>query len=81
MNTNTILRPSVQLVATVRDELRDRREARTQRRTLERELATYGTTAEINDLLGSMHGDDTAIQEIREVVLRNQLRHGLHRAS
>ena len=39
MNTRNILRPSVQLVATVRDELRERRQERAARRTLERELA------------------------------------------
>ena len=82
MNTNSILRPSAQLVATVRDELRDRRQARAERRGLERELATYNTPAEVNDLLGSLHGqDDLKVEEIRTIVLRNQLRHGLHRAS
>lgn len=82
MNTNNILRPSVQLVATVRDELRERRQARTARRSLEREIASYRTTAEVNDLLGSLQAsDDDAAQEIREIVLRNQLRHSLHRAS
>jgi len=81
MDKNSILRPAAHL-ATVRDELRERRAARATRRTLQRELAAYTTTSEINDLLGSLHGqDDDAVQEIREVVLRNQLRHGLHRAS
>ncbi|MGY2874077.1 hypothetical protein ACVW00_001267 [Marmoricola sp. URHA0025 HA25] len=82
MNKISLLRPSTQLVATVRDELRDRRQVRATRRTLERELATYTTASDVNDLLGSLRGqDDAAIQQIREVVLRNQLRHGLHRAS
>ena len=82
MNTNNILRPSVQLVATVRDELRERRQTRAARRSLEREIATYRTTAEVNDLLVSLQSsDDAAAQEIREIVLRNQLRHSLHRAS
>lgn len=81
MNTSTIRRPAT-LMATVRDDLRERREARAARRSLERELATYTTTADIADLLGSLHGqDDDAVEEIRDVVLRNQLRHGLHRAS
>lgn len=82
MNTNSLLRPSVQLVATVRDELRDRRQARAARRTLERELASYSTPAQVNDLLGSLHGqDDAAAQVVRDIVLRNELRHGLNRAS
>ncbi|MBW8750300.1 MAG: hypothetical protein JF565_02610 [Propionibacteriales bacterium] len=82
MNTNTALRPSLRLVTTVRDELRDRRLARASRRTLERELASYDTPAQVSDLLGSLTGDDDArVQEIRDIVLRNELRHGLHRAS
>jgi hypothetical protein len=77
-----ILRPSVRLVATVRDELRDRRQARTARRSLERELASYTTEADVNDLLGAVQTEDTTdADHIREIVLRNQLRHGLHRAS
>ena len=82
MNTTSLLRPSTQLVATVRDELRERRQARTARRTLERELAAYRSPAEINDLLGSLQGqDDAAAEEVRDIVLRNQLRQSLHRAS
>jgi hypothetical protein len=69
-------------ISTFRDELRDRRIVRANRRALERELATYDTTAHINDLLGSLQGqDDAAAQQIREIVVRNGLRHGLHRAS
>jgi len=82
MNNISLLRPSAQLVATVRDELRDRRQARASRRTLERELATYDNPHDVNDLLGSMRGqDDAAVQEIRDIVMRNQMRQGLHRAS
>jgi hypothetical protein len=82
MNTNPFLRPPAQLVASVRDELRERREARAGRRNLEREPATYTTPAEVNDLLGSLRGqDDRAVEDIRDAVLRNMLRHGLHRAS
>lgn len=82
MNTNSILRPSSRLVTTVRDELRDRRQARAARRTLERELASYTTAAEINDLLGLLSRQDNAdADELREVLLRQQLRHSLHRAS
>lgn len=82
MNTSTFLRPSTRLVATVRDELRERRQERAARRTLERELATYTTPAEVNDLLTLINGVDSADADaMREVLVRQQLRHGLHRAS
>jgi hypothetical protein len=82
MNKISILRPSTHLVASVRGELRDRRSARVNRRSLQRQLSAYTTTSDVNDLLGSIRGqDDRAAQEIREIVLRNQMRHGLHRAS
>jgi hypothetical protein len=80
MNTNTFFGPSARLVATVRDDLRERREARASRRELERELASYQTTAEVNDLLSALRTQDNAdADELREVLLRQQLRHGLHR--
>jgi len=64
------------------DELRERRDARVARRTLERELATYTAPNEVDDLLGVLRDrDDAAAEEIRTIVLRNQLRHSLHRAS
>ena len=81
MTTYSIPRPA-RLAATVRDELRERRQARASRRTLERELASYDTPAQVNDLLGTLVGhEDAQAQEIRDIVLRNELRHGLHRAS
>jgi hypothetical protein len=82
MNKNSLLRPSLRLVATARDERRDRREARMSRRALERELSAYSTPADINDLLGTMSGQDGAdADNIREILVRNQLRQSLHRAS
>ena len=82
MNTNSILRPSTRLVATVRDELRERRQERAARRTLERELATYTSPSEVNDLLALMSDvDNPEADAMRDVLLRQQLRHGLHRAS
>lgn len=69
-------------ISNLRDELRGRRQARAQRRTLERELATYNTEADVHDLLGSLQGqDDDATEAIRDIIMRNHLRHGLHRAS
>lgn len=82
MNTNTFLRPSTRLVATVRDELRERRQERAARRSLERELASYTSPSEVNDLLTLMSDvDSTEADAMREVLLRQQMRHGLHRAS
>lgn len=82
MNTNTFLRPSSRLVATVRDELRERRQERAARRSLERELASYTSPSEVNDLLALMSDvDSTEADAMREVLLRQQMRHGLHRAS
>jgi hypothetical protein len=82
MNTNTFLRPSTRLVATVRDELRERRQERAARRSLERELASYTSASEVNDLLTLMSDvDSTEADAMREVLLRQQMRHGLHRAS
>ena len=72
INDNAILRPSVRLLTTVRDELRERRIARANRRHLGRELATFNTPAQINDLLGSMRGQDgEAFEEIRTIVLHS----------
>jgi hypothetical protein len=82
MNTKSLLRPSAQLVATMRDELRERRQERAARRSLEHELASYTTEADVNDLLGALSNQDGAeADKVREVLLRNHLRHGLHRAS
>jgi hypothetical protein len=69
-------------VATVRDELRERRQERAARRTLERELATYTSPSDVNDLLALLSDQDSPdADHVREIVLRNQLRHSLHRAS
>ena len=67
---------SRQLLSTVRDELRDRRQARAEHRTLERELATYTTPSEVDDLIGSMRGqDDAEVDRIRAIVTRNLQHH------
>lgn len=65
-----------ELLAAVRDELRERRQARAEERALERELATYATAAEVDDLLGSMRGqDDADVDRIRGIVIRNLQHH------
>lgn len=61
-----------QLWTTVNDDLRERRQARAARRTLERELATYTTPAEVEDLLMAMRGsDDAQTEAIRGLLIRN----------
>lgn len=82
MHHRAILRPSVRLVATVRDELHNRRIARANRRSLERELATFDTPAQISDLLGSMRGQDEAAAEtVRSIVLHSSARQNLNRVA
>jgi hypothetical protein len=63
------------LLAGVRDELRDRRQARANRRALERELASYSSRSDVDDLL-AMIGDQTDpdAELIREILNRNQAR-------
>ena len=81
MNTTTpfstvATRPR-QLLAEVRDELREVRQARRARRSLQRELAAYSTRAEVDDLLAALDGDDSVeAQEIRHILAVNlQRRH------
>lgn len=62
-----------QLLAEARDDLRRRRAARAARRTLERELATYITPAEVDDLLAAMRGhDDPENDQIRTMLTRKR---------
>lgn len=67
---------SRQLLTAVRDELRERRKARAEERALERELATYATVSEVDDLLGSLRGqDDAEVDRIRSILTRNLQHH------
>jgi len=62
------------LWAAARDELRTRRAARAARKTLERELASYATPAEQNELdaiLDRYPADEAA--EIRQMVNRRRV--------
>ena len=67
------LRSSTQNVLTsLREARRKRGLVRAERRQLERELASYTTMADVDDLLGSLRGQDEASTDaIRTVVLRN----------
>ncbi len=70
--TATVRSRSLRLATTVRDDLRRRRQVRAERRLLIRELASYTTPAQVEDLLGSMQGQDQAgVAEIRSIVVRN----------
>ncbi len=64
---------TMQRLATVRDDLRERRQARAAQRTLRQELATYTTPADIDDLLGSLRGQDGPdADEIRDILTSNR---------
>jgi hypothetical protein len=77
MNTNanqstTTSRRPLQLWTSVRDELRERRQTRTERRSLERELSAYTTPAEIDDLLAVIENEDSlAADQVRAILGRN----------
>lgn len=68
-------RSAREALAGYRDELRQRREARDAYLKLERELASYATQAEADDLLTAMSGhDDPEAQVVRDILTRS--RHG-----
>ena len=61
------------LWTTVKDELRERREARAAKRALEADLATYRTPAEIEDLLASVDREESADAELIRGILMDNL--------
>jgi hypothetical protein len=67
MNTSTIW-------TTVKDELRERREARATLNTLRADLAHYRTPSDIEDLLATVDTQDTPEAEIIRDVLMDNLR-------
>ncbi|GAB2884380.1 hypothetical protein [Nocardioides pacificus] len=77
--TTTHLNPTVrtslaQSWTNALDGLRQRRQTAAARRELERQLASYTTNAEVNDLLASLQGQDEAsVDVIREIVVENVL--------
>jgi hypothetical protein len=69
--SNTTSRP-LRRLATMRDELRDRRRARASYRELERSLAPYASRSEANDLLATIaHQDGPDADRVRRMVARN----------
>jgi hypothetical protein len=74
--------PHLRILAGVRDELRERREARDAYRALERDLAGYNTPAEVDDLLAALRWqDDPESQVIRDILLGNLNRRSSRLAS
>ena len=67
MNTST-------LWTTVKDELRERREARVALSQLRADLEHYRTPSDIDDLLASVDGEDTPEAEMIRGVLMDNLR-------
>ena len=67
MNTST-------LWTTVKDELRERREARAAEAALRADLANYRTPSDIEDLLASVDSHDTPEAEMIRDVLMDLLR-------
>lgn len=63
---------------TLRDELRERREARAEYLALQRELASFQTSREIDDLLGVIANQDgPEAQQIRDILTDNRRSTGL----
>jgi hypothetical protein len=72
LHTGSLVSRPRQLLATVRDELRERRQARAEERALERDLAAYSTPSEVDELLtimGDAEGPDA--DRVRTILARN----------
>ena len=64
--------PIRERITTIRDELRERRAARAAHQTLKREMASYQTAREVNDLLGVIADQEgPEAQQIRDILLDN----------
>lgn len=62
------------LLANTRDDLRSRRASRSTRKTLERELASYTSQAEQNELNAILdRADPEAAAEIRSIIWRSRI--------
>ena len=77
-STETARSRSQKLWSTVRDELRERRQNRAEYRALERDLASYNTRADVDDLLGSIRSaEGPDAERIRLILARNLHRNQL----
>lgn len=72
-NTSTETRQAPSFLATVLEQARTRRAERAQRKQLERELATYTTAADLDDLAAMLdrHSDADAAP-VREILSRHR---------
>jgi hypothetical protein len=78
-SSSTRSRPR-QLLATVRDELRERRRVRASYRDLERSLSSYTSRTEVDDLLAVIaHQDGPDADRVRRVLARNMQNQATHR--
>jgi hypothetical protein len=80
---NIALIPVRERITTIRDELRERREARARYNAMKRELAAYTTPREIDDLLAVVeHHEAPEAQQIRDILVKNRRpTAGLYRAA
>jgi hypothetical protein len=67
-----------QLWTLLRDELSERRHVRAQYRELERELASYTTHDSVDDLLGTIEGQQGAEVDMIRSILANNLTQRTH---
>ena len=73
-DNSTIARPR-QVLAAVRDELRERRQARRDHRILAEELSSYTSRSDVDDLLAALENDtSTEAEQIRSILSRNLVR-------
>jgi hypothetical protein len=69
MNISTPIRARITII---RDELRERREARAQYRALRQELAGFRTPREVDELLAALEQQDgPEAEQIRDILLQN----------
>ena len=69
----SISTPIRERITTIRDELHERRAARAAHKALRRELASYQTAREVDDLLGVIANEEgPEAQQIRDILLRNR---------
>ncbi len=70
----TLAQRAPQAVQTLRDELRARRAARAEQRRTRRELATYTTPGQIEDMLAMLDRSDAPQAEEMRTILQSNLR-------
>jgi hypothetical protein len=72
------LRP-IQLWTVARNELSERRQERAQYRALQRELASYTTRGDVDDLLGTIEDQEGAeVDMIRSILANNLMQQPTH---